>query len=141
MSDLDPLAPKRPGFILSQDDPSTSPAGFRSFRFGPGVLGKTSTVAISVFVMVAIAVHEIDTPWMQFTIVLFSLVLAVGYFIASFWYADRHPGLAALSSSDSVRYAELVAAKEPRIIEHQMKNTGNISPPAELLNLNSELTG
>ena len=86
---------------------------YSKIRFGQGVVGKTSMVALSVvFVLGTIAYKLENYPWMQF---LLALIIAGGffwYFKRTIKFSEENPQLALMDGAELVAWKQIdLAAK------------------------------
>jgi hypothetical protein len=104
-------------------------------RSGPGVVGRTSYVALALILLSFGALYAFrDRPELVLTVFLIDVVVAVAYVAAAFWYANKFPHFATMEGAEVVRYTELQqAAKEPGlVIDGSAEPVANTSPPAAI---------
>jgi hypothetical protein len=97
---------------------------FRRLRTGPGIVGRNVPVAVTIFAVFGVAVWRLQSD-MLIMIALGGVgVLAVFYFAAMLWYANKHPHHSAMDGSDlkehlriqmSAHDAKMINLPEPKL--------------------------
>ena len=102
-------------------------------RSGPGVVGRTSYIALALLVLSFGAMFVLrDNAAAVIAVFTVDVLAAVGYVALAFWYANKYPHFATMEGAEVVRYTELQAAKEPTIIDGSATPVANTSPPESI---------
>ncbi|HAO2891964.1 TPA: hypothetical protein IHM15_004566 [Escherichia coli] len=107
---------------------------FHLIKFGPGVIGRTTTViSLLIFAFVPAMYFLRDEKWMVFSLILILTCLVIGFVGWSFRFAEKNPALAVTEGAEVVRYMELeLAAKDPKVIDVTPGGSANTAAPKSL---------
>lgn len=86
-------------------------------RLGPGVVGRSATVAVAALIVLAVAAYKINNDYFLFAIVILVVLIFAGFFWGAMRYADRNPAAALLEGAELVtwRKQELAAKNVPHL--------------------------
>lgn len=103
---------------------------FHAIRMGPGVVGRTSTVALAMILVSGVAIWALKGSVVAVLAVIgIILLFAIGFIATAFWYANKHPHFATLEGAELVRYKEIeLAASSPEIIDISANPSANAAP-------------
>jgi len=104
---------------------------WRFLKAGPGVVGRTSPVAIGAIVALMLAIWAVsDNSYLVMWLVLGVIFVSTAFCGAAFWYANKHPQHASLEGAELVEYAAIQqAARDPKTIDLEAESTANTAPP------------
>lgn len=109
-------------------------SGIGNIKFGPGVIGRTSTVLLGAAFVFATAIWALQNyPYLVIAALAAFTALLVWFVHKAFHFAHTHPKFSVLDGAELVQFEQLQqAARDPSIIELEAKPVPNSQAPVAI---------